>query len=253
MNWIRGYYRLTLAGLALGFGGTLLVIASWLPIRVGEHHLALWMLPRIVRLILFILNVKVECPQPEKFRQHRGFVFPNHVSYVDVLTLVSVAPLRFLAKAEVRSWPIVGTIATAIGCVFVQREDKKSRAEARNALAKVETFPAVALFPEGKRGPGNELLPFRYGAFEIVIKGQAAFLPCAIIYDQPEVAIWRRGEHFLKALWRLCSFRGPLVARLVALDAVQPAPDDDPAHLAQKTQADIAAVIEQHRSQSEAN
>ncbi|MCA9901510.1 MAG: 1-acyl-sn-glycerol-3-phosphate acyltransferase, partial [Anaerolineales bacterium] len=122
----------------------------------------------MVRLILWILNVRVNCEEKEKIVGFDGFFFPNHVSYLEVLALYGVMPTRFLAKAEIKGWPVVGPIATAVGCVYVQRGDKESRQEARQALTQVETFPPITIFPEGKRGPGHELLPFRYGAFEIV-------------------------------------------------------------------------------------
>jgi 1-acyl-sn-glycerol-3-phosphate acyltransferase len=51
----------------------------------------------------------------------------------------------------VRSMPVIGQVARSIGCVFVNRDDKQSRTEARTRLAQVETFPPVVLFPEGKR------------------------------------------------------------------------------------------------------
>src|SRR5690606_35003773 len=134
------------------------------------------------------------------------FIFPNHVSYVDVMVIAAITPVRFLAKAEVRRMPLIGQLAKAIGCVFVDRSDKASRQAARQSLARLRHFPAIALYPEGKRGPGDALLPFRYGAFELVTDVGAAFLPCIISYNRLDVAIWHRGESILRALWRLTRF-----------------------------------------------
>jgi 1-acyl-sn-glycerol-3-phosphate acyltransferase len=187
--------------------------------------------------------VRVDCPDPKRLRQHRGFVFPNHVSYLDILVLVSVAPVRFLAKEEVRSMPVVGQAAAAIGCVFVKRENKKSRAEARQALAQVETFPPVVLFPEGKRNPGDHLLPFRYGAFEIVTQGSVPFLTCAIIHDPLEIAIWHRGESIVKAVLRLAAHDKPIHTRLVPLAYSEPSGEDDPVQLSLATHDAMTAVL----------
>ncbi|HEX6385653.1 MAG TPA: lysophospholipid acyltransferase family protein, partial [Anaerolineae bacterium] len=196
----------------------------------------------VVKLLLLILNVKVRCPEPGKLRQHHGFVFPNHVSYLDILALVSIAPMRFLAKEEVRAMPIIGRCAEAIGCVFVRREDKKSRAQAREALARVDRFPPVVLFVEGKRGPGHELLPFRYGAFEIVTQGNVPFLPCVIGYDRLEIAIWHRNENIMKAIWRLARRSGPIRAEIIPLAVVQPTAADDSVQLSLATHADMMTV-----------
>lgn len=242
MSWIRGYYRLFFCGLALGLGGWLIIVSSWLPWQIRGVPLSMWVTQVVVKLLLLILNVRVHCAEPEKVRRHEGFVFANHVSYLDILALVALAPMRFVAKEEVRAMPIVGRAAAAIGCIFVKREDKDSRAEARLALTQVERFPPIVLFVEGKRGPGHELLPFRYGAFEIVTQGNAPFLPCVINYDRLEVAIWHRGENFMKALWRLACCAGGVQVEVIPLAVVQPTPADDPVQLSLATHADMAAV-----------
>ncbi|RMG95825.1 MAG: 1-acyl-sn-glycerol-3-phosphate acyltransferase [Chloroflexi bacterium] len=244
MNWIRGYYRLCLAFATVGLGGTLIVLTSWIPLKIKKYRLGFWILWGVVRVLMAILNVQVVCEKEELLRQHEGFIFPNHLSYLDILVLVYVLPVRFVAKAEVKTWPVIGLAATAIGCVFVKREDKASRKAAREKLAHVDRFPPVVLFPEGKRGPGTELLPLRYGAFEIAVQGEVPFVPCAIVYDPMEIAIWRRGEHVLKAIWRLVSRSGPVRAELVVLDVVQPKPDDDPVALANGTHEVITAVLQ---------
>ena len=242
MSWIRGYYRLFFCGLALGLGGWLVILASWLPVQIRGIRLSMWITQAVVKLLLLILNVRGHCSEPEKVRGHEGFVFANHISYLDILALISVAPVRFLAKEEVRAMPVVGRVAAAIGCVFVKREDKKSRAEARGVLAQVERFPPIVLFVEGKRGPGHELLPFRYGAFEIVTQGSAPFLPCVIGYDRPEVAIWHRSENIMNALWRLARCSGPIKVEIVPLPVVEPTPADDPVQLSLVTHADMTGV-----------
>jgi 1-acyl-sn-glycerol-3-phosphate acyltransferase len=243
MKWIRGYYRLCVTGMTISLGGMLVVLTAWIPLEVKGFRLSFWILVMTVRTMLFFFNVKVACPDPDRFRQHHGFLFPNHVTYLDALVIISVTPARFLAKEEVRSWPVIGLIARAIGCVFVKRENKKSRAEARMALAKVETFPPIVLFPEGKRGPGDELLPFRYGAFEIVTQGSAPFLICAIIYDRLDVTIWRRSEHVIKALWRLATEVGPIHADLIPIETVEPTPASDPVQMSIETREKMADVV----------
>lgn len=243
IKWLLGYYRLSLCGLIIGFGGSLLIISSWLPINIKGYHISMWLLLGIVRTLLFILNVRVECPDADRLRQYHGFIFPNHVSYLDTLVLVSIAPLRYLAKDEVRSMPIIGQVAKSIGCVFVKRDDKKSRAAAREKLSQVNTFPPVVLFPEGKRNPGDHLLPFRYGAFEIVIRGQTPFLPCAIEYDQLDIAIWHRGESIIKAGLRLAAHNKQITAQITPLDVVTPSADDDPVQMSLIAHEKMTAVL----------
>jgi 1-acyl-sn-glycerol-3-phosphate acyltransferase len=253
MYVIRGYYRFCLCALTLGLGATLIIPLSWLPFRVKGYRLSFWVLKLTVVSLLAIMNVKVSCTEPENLRRHEGFFFPNHVSYLDVMVLVAITPTRFLAKYTIRTWPVVGPIARAIGCVFVKRGDKASRSEARAAMAKVKRFPPVTLFPEGKRGPGDRLLPFRYGAFEIMIQGNIPFLPCAIVYDRLDIAIWHRSEHFFKAIWRLLGRRhGRIYCHIIPLEIIHPAATDDPVQLSLETHQKLNAVLEQHQYQQAA-
>ena len=243
MSFIRGYYRLSLSCLLLIIGAVFVVITSYLPITIKKVPIQLRLAQIMVQAILRILNVRVRCPEPEKLRGFEGFFFPNHLSYLEILALFSIMPTRFLAKAEIRGWPLVGAVATAVGCVFVQRGDKQSRQAARQALTQVDPFPPITIFPEGKRGPGNKLLPFRYGAFEIVIQGGFAFLPIAASFSHLQVAIWHRHENIVKGLWRLASQKERITVNLVPLEPCQPNPDDDPAALAETVHKEMTAVL----------
>ena len=246
MSFIRGYYRLSLSGLVLTICAVFIVITSYLPFNIKKIPLPLRIAQFMVQSILWILNVRVACPNKEKLRGFDGFFFPNHVSYLEVLALVSIMPTRFLAKEEVRQWLVVGKIAAAIGCVFVQRGDKQSRQEARQALTQVETFPPITIFPEGKRGPGDALLPFRHGAFEIVTQGNFTFLPIAVSFSNLEIAIWHRKENILKALWRLASQPEQITINIVPQEVQHPTPEDDPVELAEQVHEQLTTVLYPH-------
>lgn len=243
MSFIRGYYRLSFSGLILIVCAVFIVITSYLPITIKKVPLQLRIAQLMVQAILWILNVRVSCAEEEKLKEFDGFFFSNHVSYVEVLGLYSIMPTRYLTKAEIQDWWVVGKIAAAIDCVFVQRGDKKSRREARQALTEVDTFPPITIFPEGKRGPGDALLPFRYGAFEIVIQGGFAFLPIAVTFNNLNIAIWHRKENILKALWRLASQPEQIRVNIWPQEPYQPTLDDNPITLAEKIQDQLTAVL----------
>ncbi|GAB4271130.1 MAG: hypothetical protein Kow0080_16210 [Candidatus Promineifilaceae bacterium] len=247
MPFIRGYYRLCLSLVALAFGATLVIITSYLPFKIGEYQLSHWLLQWVGRAILRTVNIRVVSDDQAVMQKHHGFFFPNHVSYIDILVLISVAPTRFLAKAEVRKMPFVGMAAQAVGCVFVKREDKQSRIQARHVLAAMtEYFPAVTIFPEGRRSETHELLPFRYGAFEIAVQGEIPILPCLITYDRPDLIIWPRKQNVFKGVLTLASrARQPIVARVTALPAIYPTQTDNPVALSQEAHAQMTAVYQQ--------
>ena len=241
MYALRAAVRLGLMLLVVSLLGLSLLLTSWIPWqRQGVHHAAL-QASAACRLLLRIMGLRVKWDQAQRFRTHHGFIFPNHVSFVDIFVMLSVAPVRFLAKAEIRTWPVVGYIAQALGVVFVQREDRASRSAARTALAVEAHYPAIVLFPEGGTGAPDRLHPFRYGAFEIAVAGSFPILPCIIIYSEPFVVFWGE-ESIWAAAWRMLSQRQPLTAQVTPLHTINPLPDDDPQQLAIQTHGAMEAL-----------
>ena len=107
----------------------------------------------------------------------------NHVSWLDVLVIQSLQPSVFVAKKEVRSWPVVGAIAQACEVVFVDRGSpssaRKMVADVRDALARGYR---VTGFPEGTSTEGHDVRMFHANLFEAAIDGEAVVLPVALRY-----------------------------------------------------------------------
>ncbi len=242
MRFLRGYFRLTILVIIISVGTLLILPTIWLPFRVNGIKPSAWGVTMMARLILFVLNIRYFCSEPEKFRTLEGFVFPNHASFLDPVMVAHLIPMRFVAKQEIKRYPVVGPLGIAIGCVFVNRNNKASRAQARIALAEASRFPPIVLFPEGKTGPGGSLQPFRRGAFEIAVENEIPYLPCVIMFDKPEYAYWR-GRKFLKVIWQLASRPGPLTAKLVPLEVIRPSKDSDPEQLAAEAHEKMSAVL----------
>ncbi len=245
MDLIRGVYRMSMALLALAVSAMLMLAVAWVPLRLRGVRLSAWIAHGLARFLLWLYRVRFICTAVDRqaLRQHEGFVFPNHLSFMDVLLLTAVWPMRFVSIRELRRWPLVGWIAIAIDTVFVNRADKTSRQQTRQQLAQeVSHYPPVVLFPEGRISNNGELQPFRFGAFEIVTQGEVAFLPCAIRYQPLAVVGWT-DEPLLTVLWRVSRYPGPYVAELKVLPAVRPLVTDDPQQLARQTHAAINAAL----------
>lgn len=247
MNPIRGVGRLIISALLVMGAAGAVFIFSFVPFKVKGYRPSVLVLGKFVRALLRTLSVSIECSDEASLGRFSGFVFPNHVSYLDILVLLAITPVSFLAKAEVRKMPFIGWIAKAIGCVFVERTSKESRQAARHSLSLMTYFPPIVLYPEGKRGEGTELLPFRYGAFEIVTDVGAEVLPCIITYDHLDKAIWKRKENIGRALWRLASYPKPLAARLTVLEPFRPDPGADPVELSGTLHETMTAVWQKHQ------
>jgi len=235
MNQIRGLTRIAFLLSLIILGTIIIFLIGWLPLRYRGTRLPI----SIIRLMLYILawafNVKFNCTEPEKITQ-------------DVAAILLETPARFMAAIEVRQRPVLGWLTASADTVYVIREKPESRQKARNDVAESfvrEPHPPIVIYPEGKLGAGDGLLPFRYGAFEIAVKNSIPYLLCAIRYSHPEMAIWHggRGESMTAAVWRFAQFPGPFSIELMPLEPVYPTPADDPTQLAREAEKEIAVAM----------
>jgi 1-acyl-sn-glycerol-3-phosphate acyltransferase len=97
----------------------------------------------------------------------------NHTSYFDILVFSAAARVSFIAKHEVASWPLAGTLARLQETVFIERTRRSRTAAARDVIReRLIEGDALILFPEGTSDDGNSVLPFKsalLGAAEIDI------------------------------------------------------------------------------------
>jgi lyso-ornithine lipid O-acyltransferase len=113
-----------------------------------------------------------------------GLIVANHLSYADILALSSLAPCAFIAKKQVRSWPIFGWIAATAGTLFVDRERKMETAAFNQQLDEaLRSGLRIVLFPEGTSSDGSTVLPFRPPLFEPAIASAVAITPAWIGYE----------------------------------------------------------------------
>ena len=123
-------------------------------------------------------------------REQGVLLISNHVSWLDITVLSAVAPVSFVAKQEVASWPFVSWLAKLQRSVFVDRTRRSEVTDKANEiLRRLEAGDHVVLFAEGTSSDGNRVLPFRsalLGAVEMAAKdGGAAELtiqPMAVAY-----------------------------------------------------------------------
>lgn len=85
----------------------------------------------------------------------------NHCSYFDISVIGSRLPLSFVAKREIRDWPLLGLLARLQRSVFIDRRPSAARAASDEMRARLAAGDDLVLFPEAGIGDGNRLLPFR--------------------------------------------------------------------------------------------
>lgn len=106
-----------------------------------------------------------------------ALIAANHSSWLDIIVLGGLAPASFVAKREVRQWPLFGLIARLGRTIFVDRGNRHAvRVPFAEIQARLSAGETVILFPEGTSSDGNRVLPFRtalMGAAETLIAGRA--------------------------------------------------------------------------------
>jgi 1-acyl-sn-glycerol-3-phosphate acyltransferase len=112
-----------------------------------------------------------------------GLFVANHLSYLDILVLSALAPFVFIAKKEVRSWPIFGWIAAKAGTLFVDRERKLDTGKVNESVGgALQAGLRVVLFAEGTSSDGSGVLPFRPSLFEPALTVGAPITPVYLSY-----------------------------------------------------------------------
>ncbi len=227
---IRAAVRIALVALVIGLGALVVLFLSPLPWRFKGAKVATLPVVGMAQAFMRIMGIRYHCPHPERVRQHAGLIFCNHTSFLDIMMILALTPARFLSTKGVRKLPIIGQIAVALDTIFVHRYNDQARAAARDEIVerlRERQYPPLALFPEGKIGPGHTILPLRYGSFEIAKAEGIAILPCVLIYEALDVVSWfERTDNLIAMAWQMAMIPGGMNATLVPLDLVQPQPGD---------------------------
>jgi lyso-ornithine lipid O-acyltransferase len=183
-----------------------------------------------------------------------GFLVANHLSYLDILALGTVAPGVYVAKSEVRRWPVFGWFAILMGTVFVQRERRFDVDRIMAAMErKLGEGLLVILFPEGTSSDGHAVLPFKPSLLEPAARGVHPVSAAHIGYtlhdlgDVGEDVCYWRDMSFGPHLWNLLGKRRLTVS--IAFRAVE-GPARDRKELARQLHAAVVRLGEGRQARS---
>lgn len=133
--------------------------------RGWARRLPHWYHQRVCALLGVCIHVEGVVPDGRP-----ALLISNHVSWLDIPVLSAVAPVSFVAKQEVGTWPFVSWLAKLQRSVFVDREKRGTVAEiARAIMARLHEGDSIVLFAEGTSSDGNCVLPFRTSLFGAVV------------------------------------------------------------------------------------
>ncbi len=144
----------------------------------------------------------------------------NHISWLDILVMHAVRHCRFVAKSEVRHWPLVGPLATGAGTLYIERESRRDAMRIVHHIAEsLQRGEIVAVFPEGTTSDGRSLLPFHGNLIQAAISTDAPVQPIALRFiDTSSRAPTRTPSYvgddtLMGSVWR--TLNGPPVTAVI--------------------------------------
>lgn len=208
---LRGVIRLVrLFGmvmlLLLGLLAVALRYRRW-PVRWSDGIARLWS-----STLLRICGIRVRTHGRRPIRAPQ-LIVSNHVSWIDIVVINSVRPSSFVAKSEVRGWPVVGWLVAGAGTVFIERSRRHA---VRDVVAALRTRFAdgepVGLFPEGTTSDGSGLLPFYASLLEPGLATGVPIQPVALRFchhgQRSALAAFIGDDTFFANVWRVLGTSG---------------------------------------------
>ncbi len=167
-----------------------LIIASvFLPFMAKNTKLALikWWCGGLLRAFHIKVVTFGELPPSST----KGVMFvANHISWSDIHALNSKIALRFIAKAEIRSWPVFGYLVAKANTLFIDRSKKQEAAKIVNiTAASLMAGDNLCFFPEGTTTDGKQVLPFKSSVLQAAIAANSLIWPVAIRYVNADGSI----------------------------------------------------------------
>ena len=171
----------------------------------------------------------------------------NHLSWLDILIVAGATGSRFVAKAEVRGWPVIGWLAGINDTVYVARAERgrvhEQAGHIRTALA--ERTP-VTLFPEGGTGKGDGVGPFRASLLAALLPPMPGvrLQPLALDYGaDARLIAWPDENDIGTEAMRLLSLPGRRTVVLRCLDPIDPASSPDRKLLSARARTELCTAL----------
>jgi 1-acyl-sn-glycerol-3-phosphate acyltransferase len=240
---IRQLLRLLATATMLMAGVVLAAVLPLLDPAQRQRALRAWH-----RAVLRALRIQLEITGGDRFAAPAAgiLVVSNHVSWLDLVVLGAVQPLRMVAKSEIRDWPVVGPLARRSGTIFVDRERLSTLPRTVAAISReLAGGAAIGVFPEGTTWCGLATGRFRPAVFQAALDSATPVRPVALRYclagtGATTVASFVGSTTLWEAVLRVAGVHGVLVK--VHLLPPLPTAGLDRRTLATRAEAAVTAV-----------
>jgi 1-acyl-sn-glycerol-3-phosphate acyltransferase len=175
----------------------------------GRHQRIQWWSVGVLRSVGMTFEVSGTS------RPGANLIVANHISWIDIAALHAAVPhARFVSKADVLAWPLLGWLIRNAGTLFIERERKRDAVRVVHAMAEaLQAGDTVAVFPEGTTGEGPELLPFHANLLQAAVATSTPIQPVVLRFSDdrhvysPDV-VYIGETTLLQSVWRVVSARG---------------------------------------------
>ncbi|MGC3986778.1 MAG: lysophospholipid acyltransferase family protein [Pseudorhodoferax sp.] len=143
----------------------------------------------------------------------------NHISWLDIVVMHAAGYCRFVSKADVAHWPLIGSLATGAGTLYIERASRRDAMRVVHHMRdRLVAGDVVAIFPEGTTGDGRALLPFHANLVQAAISAEAPVQPLALRFADGTGATsfapsFVGDETLVGSIWRTLAAEG-LVAQV---------------------------------------
>ncbi|MDD4979145.1 MAG: lysophospholipid acyltransferase family protein [Gallionella sp.] len=217
MNHLCTVFRAFRLALHILYALAIAVSYPWLSLSLQRRILQSWS-----KELLTILGIRLLIDSDDALHAvDSGLIVTNHISWLDVFVLNAVVPMRFVAKSEVRTWPVIGWLCARAQTVFIERG--KARSAARVNVQLVEMLKrgeCLAVFPEGTTTDGAQVAHFHSSLLQPAIDAGVPVQAIALRYQdaygqRSDAAAYIDEISFGESMWMILSARH-LQVRLVA-------------------------------------
>lgn len=158
--------------------GTCALIFPFLSTQARNARIKRWSVK-----LLTLCGVQVQFSQVGLPEARRALIVSNHVSWLDIFVINALHPCRFVAKSDIRGWPLIGWLSEQAGTIFISRGKLRDvRRIYQGLVSSLHAGEHVAFFPEGTTAAQGTLLPFHANLFEAAIEAAVPVQPFALRY-----------------------------------------------------------------------
>jgi len=173
----------------------------------------------------------------------------NHISWLDITALHAARFCRFVSKADVKAWPLIGALASGVGTLFIQRESRRDAMRVVHHMAdSLRAGDVLAVFPEGTTSDGVELLPFHANLLQAAIAAEVPVQPVALQFvdartgERSLAPCYVGDDTLLGSVWR--TVRAPGITVRIVFGAPQAAQQRERRAWAQELRTAVAQLRE---------